>query len=186
MGHDKFINSNVELWFLPCYSNAFGQKNLSSPENRVAMLKSVVNYMGERVSICTDEIEMANKAGIYAVVKELIRKYPEREFYYVIGSDQAAHIREWRNSRDLLKIIPFIVVKRFGSVNKVMYDWCFSDSHIWIEKPINLFVLDKSGSENSSDIRNSYHNNWKYQSKNKHKGLLVNTHEHITDYNLYK
>lgn len=185
LAHKKFSDGTTELWFMPCYSDAFGQKDLTDPKHRIAMLNSVVNYMGNCTSVCTTEIEMANKAGAYAVVKELIRRYPEREFYYVIGSDQACRIREWRNSRDLLKTIPFVVIKREG-INRGSHDWCFSDSHIWIDKPINMFVFGDGHAHTSSYIRECFHKDWKNQKENKHKGLLVAVHEYIVNHNLYK
>ncbi len=186
LGHKRFSNCPAELWFLPCYSDAFGQKKLTSPEHRIAMLKYVVNYLGPCSSICTTEIEMANEAGAYAVIIELIRRHPDREFYYVIGSDQASRIREWRNSRNLLKTIPFVVVKRPGFIHGP-HDWCFSNSHIWIEQTTNVFILGENGGQNaSSKIREDYHNNWEHQKKNKPKGLLVAIHEYIVEHELYK
>ena len=175
----KEFRDDTELWFLPCYSDAFGQKNLTPPEHRVAMLNIVANFIGNNVSVCTTEIEMANSAGTYAIVMELRRRHPDRDFYYVIGSDQAGRIREWRNSRDLLKTIPFVVIRsplRFGS-----YDWCFSPPHIWIDKPTKMLTMQEGASYRSSDIREFI----RYKRNVHYPGLLFDTYSYISKHNLY-
>jgi nicotinate (nicotinamide) nucleotide adenylyltransferase len=183
----KEFNGNAELWFLPCYSDAFGQKKLMAPEHRVAMLNHVVDYLGqEEFRICTTEIEIANSAGTYAIVMELRRRHPDREFYYVIGSDQAGRIRQWRNSRDLLKTIPFVIIKRplsFGSV-----EWCFSKPHIWIENQAKVFFSDQKADATyqSSGIRKMFHDNWEACSQKPVSGLLYETYLYILANKLYR
>jgi nicotinate-nucleotide adenylyltransferase len=183
----KEFNGDAELWFLPCYSDAFGQKKLVAPEHRVAMLNHVVDFLGqEEFKVCTIEIEIANFAGTYAIVMELRRRYPDREFYYVIGSDQAGRIRQWRNSRDLLKTIPFVIIKRplsFGSV-----EWCFSKPHIWIENQTTVFSqYQKAGtSYQSSGIRKMFHDNWEACSQKLISGLLYETYLYILANKLYR
>jgi Nicotinic acid mononucleotide adenylyltransferase len=186
IGHKKF-NGDTELWFLPCYSDAFGQKKLSAPKHRIAMLGYVLDYLGRNdLKICTTEIEMANFAGTYAIVTELRRRHPDREFYYVIGSDQAARIREWRNSRDLLKTIPFVIVKRPAVTGS--YEWCFSRPHIWIETSIKLFLMPAGNIFRSSEIRESFHSKWKMLNEEVplDEGLLYETNQYIIKNKLYK
>jgi nicotinate-nucleotide adenylyltransferase len=178
--HKKF-EGNAELWFLPCYSDAFGQKNLSAPEHRVVMLGHVLEYLGRNdFKICTTEIEMANSAGTYAIVTELRRRHPDREFYYVIGSDQAVRIREWRNSRDLLKTIPFVIIKR--SLSYGTCDWCFSYPHTWVENSVKMFFMPIGKTFQSSTIRQNFHANWGVFDE----GLLSETNRYIIKHELYK
>ena len=186
MGHKKF-DGDTELWFLPCYSDAFGQKELTDPKHRIAMLEHVLDYIGgDEFKICTTEIEMANSAGTYAIVTELRRRHPDREFYYVIGSDQAGRIREWRNSRDLLKTIPFVIVKRPLSVGPI--EWCFSHPHTWIENPVKLFNILNGKTFQSSEIRESFRRKWKLFHENMpmEEGLLFNINQYIIQNKLYK
>lgn len=184
IGHEKF-DSNTELWFLPCYSDAFGQKNLTDPTHRIAMLNHVINIIGgDRFKICTTEIEMANLAGTYAIVKDLRNTHPDREFYYVIGSDQAGNIREWRNSRDLLKTIPFVTVRR--PLGSGYIEWCFSNPHIWIEEPVKTPIIPHGKTFQSSEIRRIFHDNWEEAKKSIPEGLLFDTYQYIINHELYK
>lgn len=190
VNHKKF-NGDVDLWFLPCYSDAFGQKKLTDPKHRIAMLGHVLNYIGHNnFDICTTEIEMANSAGTYAIVTELRRRHPDREFYYVIGSDQAGRIREWRNSRDLLKTIPFVVVKRpliFGRAAGSI-EWCFSKPHTWIENPVKIFDIPYGKTFQSSEIRESFRHKWKlfHGKMPMEEGLLYDVNQYIITNKLYK
>lgn len=138
-----------QLWFLPCYSDAFGNKNMQHWKHRVAMLEHTVVYNANpRFSVCTHEIEMANKAGTYAVVKSIMEKYPGHEFAYVIGLDQAYYIRKWRNSRNLLKTIPFVTVSRTPTLGGYWgIQWYRRPPHSYIDKtPIDAPI-------SSTDIR---------------------------------
>jgi Nicotinic acid mononucleotide adenylyltransferase len=184
----KNFGGDTELWFLPCYSDAFGQKKLTDPKHRVAMLNNVLDYVGHNnFEICTIEIEMANSAGTYAIVMELRRRHPDREFYYVIGSDQAGRIREWRNSRDLLKTIPFVIVKRplsFGSI-----EWCFSKPHTWIENSIKLFDMPNGQTFQSTEIRERFRHKWKLYHDgvpSREEGLLYDVNQYVIKNELYK
>jgi len=188
--HEKF-DSDTELWFLPCYSDAFGQKNLTSPEHRVAMLNCAMKYLEKKsFKVCTTEIEMANHAGAYAVIKELIRRHPDREFYYVLGSDQAGRIREWRNSRDLLKTVPFVIVKRQLITGCV--EWCFSNPHIWINDLVKTFDMSPDETHQSSSIREAVRRRWEIfgdkmsETQGIVDGLLPETYQYILEHKLYK
>ncbi len=125
-----------QLWFLPCYSDAFGQKNMVHWKHRVAMLERTIAYHGDiRFHLCLHEIEMANEAGTYAVVKSIMREYPDHEFFYLIGSDQAGSMRSWRSSRNLVKTIPFVIVNRRGLQTKFWgVSWYRRFPHIYIDR----------------------------------------------------
>ena len=132
----KYNNAD-ELWFLPCYSDAFGKKNLSPAEDRVNMLEIMIRKNPKySFRVCTDEIEMRNRAGTYAVVKEMYRRYPGHEFIYLIGLDQARDINKWRNSRKLRKIIRFMIVKRHGVYPFGKAFWIRKDPHIFIDNEL--------------------------------------------------
>lgn len=151
-------HGNTELWFLPCFTDTSGTKNLTSAEHRINMLLLIVNNLCDpRFRVCTHEIEMANKAGTYAVVKSLINTYPGINFRYLIGMDQALNIRKWRNSRDLVKTIPFIVVQRAGPANWSTMWWYSKKPHVYIKKNIISTNISSSQIRNSLADTNSRH-----------------------------
>lgn len=184
MNHEKF-NNNTDLWFLPCYSDAFGQKDLTDAAHRISMLEHIVDFIGDnRIKVCTTEIEMANSAGTYVIVNTLRNMHPDREFYYIVGSDQASNIRRWRNSRNLLKTIPFVVIRRPFYSGYI--EWCFKSPHIWIEDLIKIKNIAPKETCQSSDIRQIFYDDWERSKKHLPEGLLFSTYRYIIDNELYK
>jgi len=112
------------------------------------------------------------------VVKSLIETYPDRKFYYLIGSDQAKQIRRWRNSRKLLRTINFIVSKRKGFFH---VPWSNSSGdHITVER----FKEDRPGAA-SSRIRVNFATDRESLLHNRHASLLSAVHDYIIENNLY-
>ena len=111
---DKIYNPK-EMWIMPCLSGDFGRQpfHMAAFHHRVSMLRDLTaNLNGNIVKITLHELDMPVGAGAYAVVRSLINKHPNKNFIYLMGYDQAVKIRQWRNSRDLIKTIPFVVVNR--------------------------------------------------------------------------
>lgn len=170
-----------ELWFLPCSSNAFGVKKSVSTEHVVKMLELMVNEMRDpRFSVCVDELETMNGAGPYAVVKELIKKYPERKFCYLIGSDQANSIRSWRNSRKLVMTIPFVTIRRIGKPNWYSTCWYYDKQHVYINDPPTKKQVSSSG------IQNDINANWDKFKTRGHEHLPHSVFRYIVANELYK
>ena len=150
-----------ELWFLPSMSNDFhAQSDMEHIDHRIQMLElmlsdAAANGYYQNFSVCTDEVNAANNAGTYAVVKNILRRYPDKEFIYVIGSDQARNINNWRNSRKLRMIIQFIVVRRAGFLT-FHGSWWKDErgSHIYLDKP-----SASTDPVSSSEIRKDLYSN---------------------------
>jgi nicotinate-nucleotide adenylyltransferase len=170
-----------ELWFLPCHSDAFGIKDMEAPHHRVAMLERTLEGIGDvRFRICTEEIDTANNAGTYAVVRRLIKAYPGREFTYLIGSDQAGLIRRWRNSRKLIMTVPFTVVTRTGMQGYRFSYWYRRGPHFFIDKtPMKKPV-------SSTSIRQDFKGQWDVWETEQHNMLLESVQAYIIEHGLYK
>jgi len=176
------VSGYKELWFLPRSSDTLGIKKPVADNHRVAMLEIMTKEMlnSPLFSVCTDELEMTSRAGTYAVVKELIRNYPERKFCYLMGSDQAKSIRSWRNSRKLIMTIPCVVVQRAGISNWNHNYWYYRAPHTYIDgKPTKTPM-------SSSAIRHDFNNNWDKLKADRHIHLLRNIHKYIVKNKLYQ
>lgn len=173
-----------DLWFLPASSDAFNVKHYVSADHRINMLRIVVDnaIMMDNVQVSTFEIEMANRAGTYAVVNALMRAYPSINFKFLMGTDQANNIRMWRNSRNLLKLIPIMVVKRIGYFhhNPMLY-WIRKKPHMYLHE----HVTDNDIS--SSSVRQyltNPENRSAYKTTNMH-DIRGSVKRYIFDHNLY-
>jgi nicotinate-nucleotide adenylyltransferase len=60
------------------------------------------------------DIEMKRRGFSYTIktIKELKILYPEDEFYFISGSEGFLKIRTWKNYKELLRAVSFIVVLR--------------------------------------------------------------------------
>ena len=68
------------------------------------------------MKLCTLEGERSEKSYTIDTVKELKRRYPNDEFCWLIGDDQAKQFSAWKDHEQLLKEIDFYVSqeKRYG------------------------------------------------------------------------
>jgi len=187
LGLDKVANGFGEpsdLWFLPTYSTDHGQIDLEDSHRRLEMLDNVVNTVLKdwpNISVCTYELDKANGAGTYAVVKDLRRLCPDINFKFLIGADQAYTIRQWRNSRKLVKTIPFVIVPRSGTYNMTGASWFHDTPHTFIRR-------SKSGGDkiSSTSIRQAFRASRDVLVANgSHGHLFPHTYKYIMDHNLY-
>ena len=101
-----------EVWLIPCFKHPCG-KSLSSPERRFGMAK-LLEEKGIRVS----DIEFSRKGKSYTIdtVKILKKKFPNYDFFWVIGSDivKTKSYKKWKNWAELVSLIKFLVIPRAG------------------------------------------------------------------------
>jgi NAD+ synthase len=98
-----------EVWFIPCGNHAFG-KELIEGEKRVDMIKLTIN---EKMKVLDLEIKSDKKSFSAETIKYLMNKFPNLDFYYIIGADNLDDLDKWHDFQ-FLKSINFIVIKRPG------------------------------------------------------------------------
>lgn len=91
-----------EIWFIP-NGNPPHKKTEHTEEalhHRIAMLKLAVNEMPYfRISLC--EAGTEEHSYTYSTMQEFNRRYPDKEFYFILGADSLFAIEEWKNFRDI-------------------------------------------------------------------------------------
>lgn len=105
-----------EVWFMPTYIHAW-TKAYASALDRVKMLGFL-----EEEKIITSKIEISRPKTSYTIETiEELKKIPDREFFWIVGSDALADFSKWRNAAKLARKIPFIVFPRGGfPITKVL------------------------------------------------------------------
>ena len=63
------------------------------------------------------DIEIKREGKIYTVdtLRQLKARYPNDEFYYIIGSDTLFELESWKSSSMVFKMVKFICIKRQGA-----------------------------------------------------------------------
>ncbi|MBR9705600.1 nicotinate (nicotinamide) nucleotide adenylyltransferase [Candidatus Pacearchaeota archaeon] len=109
---EKVIQSKVvdEFWVIPCKKHAFN-KDFAPAKNRVDMINLALKNI-KQAKVCTVELDSSKTSYTIDTIKILQKKYPNNEFFWVIGSDILHEIHKWQGYKKLLKIISFIILKR--------------------------------------------------------------------------
>ena len=130
-----------EVWIMPCFKHRFG-KDMASYIARLDMLHIAwENYSGnlsqdQKKSVVISEFEYENKieGGTYITLKALQEKYPEIDFSFVIGSDNALTIEKWANYEKLLNETRFIIFNRETPDFSYEYDLHSKNGNSWFFK----------------------------------------------------
>jgi len=83
------------------------------PEARLRLLRLAL--AGE-TAIEVDEQEIRRGAPSYSIdtVRDYVRRFPDAELFYLIGADQTAQLRLWREAGELARLVQFLVIPRPG------------------------------------------------------------------------
>lgn len=87
------------------------QERIPPAPIRWQMLNKALDPFPELVP-CDIEMKRPNYSWTCQTIEELRRKFPGNFFYFISGSEGFLRIRTWKNYRELLKSLSFIVVLR--------------------------------------------------------------------------
>ena len=85
-----------EVWFMPTgYSPHKEQKYITDDEHRCRMIHlAIEDNPGFILSL--EEVESERTNYTYQTLEELQKKYPENEFYFILGGDSLKNFETWR------------------------------------------------------------------------------------------
>jgi len=101
-----------QVWIIPSHHHAFG-KPLLPWKYRWSMVKILTN---KKIKACDIESKRKGKSYTVGTVLTLKKKYPQHQFYWIIGADivQKKEYLKWHKWEQLEKNINFIVLRRSG------------------------------------------------------------------------
>lgn len=141
VAHAAFEELNLSrLFFIPAAQSPFKPDSpLAPPEVRLRMLRLAL--AGE-TRFWVDDQELRRGGISYSIdtVQEYVRCYPGAEIYYLIGADHAAKLPQWRSSKELARLVTFLVIPRPGE----------PAPHLpppFVGTPLRGFLIDLSSSE---------------------------------------
>jgi nicotinate-nucleotide adenylyltransferase len=96
-----------KIWFMPCYRNPL-KKKLTETKHIKRMLELALENSKFELS----EFELKKKKTNYTIetMKELKKKFPEYEFYFIIGSKALKEMHKWKQYKKLLKETKLIII----------------------------------------------------------------------------
>lgn len=101
-----------ELWWLVSPGNPLKPKAGMAP---LAARLASAQRMARRAPIRATAIE-AELGTRYTVdtLKKLVRRYPDRQFIWIMGADNLVQLPQWRDWREIARLMPIAVVARPG------------------------------------------------------------------------
>ncbi|EKX73327.1 cytidylyltransferase domain containing protein [Theileria equi strain WA] len=103
-----------EIWIMPS-GDRTDKKYRASDEDRIAMCNIVVDiYKAQFPKLQVSRFEMDKNETIdtYFTIKDLQAQYPDRDFYFFLGSDILPSMFEWPYADELIKIAKFLIAYR--------------------------------------------------------------------------
>ena len=120
IGHYEMLNSICDLEFI---DKVLVMPDKTPPHKKFDNIVDDIHrqYMCEIV--CTDfskaepcfiEFERDGKGYTVDTIKQLKEKFPDDDFFVVIGGDMLSTLDTWYNWKELIKLVSFIAFKRKG------------------------------------------------------------------------
>lgn len=102
-----------EVWFIPSNQTPLKDRVLSPAKDRLAMVRLAMKE-DPRFRISTVDLTRNGPSYTVDTLRILKREFPEIDFTWLIGADQANQFSKWKDADELLKLADFAVVDRDG------------------------------------------------------------------------
>lgn len=108
------------VWVQPCWKHRLGKEPVDAVHRlemvRIGCFAWRFKNTANEVNIIPSAFEIDNKfeGGTYLLHQTMKSKFPEHQFFHVIGMDNANNIDKWTNPEKLKAEVPFIVCDRHG------------------------------------------------------------------------
>lgn len=105
-----------EVWFMPCKISPHKLDTPpSSAQERVDALKVAIrNFSWAKIDLT--ELEADGPSYSYRTLEKLKQRFPEHEWFWIMGGDQWAMLSKWMHPDRLAAMASFIVMVRNGVV----------------------------------------------------------------------
>lgn len=136
-----------KVWLMPeALPPHVDEKKTISAEHRVNMLKLAITD-NPRLSLELGEVERGGKSYTYDTMKLLTQKYPDTDFYFIIGSDMVEYLPKWYKIEALLDLVQFVAVQRSTTAIESPYPVQWLDLPLSSVSSTSLRMMFKEGIE---------------------------------------
>lgn len=106
-----------EVWFIPSNQTPLKDRVLMPANHRLAMVRLAMKE-DPRFRISTVDLSRNGPSYTVDTLRILNQEFPEVEFTWLLGADQADQFEQWKDADDLFKLADFAVVDRDGKKPK--------------------------------------------------------------------
>ena len=101
-----------EVWIQPCYKSYYG-KNMTSGFDRIQLCQILIDELKlSKVKVSTFEICNKITCPTWKIISDMILLFPNINFYFIIGADNAQKFTTWENWNIILKLVNVVVIPR--------------------------------------------------------------------------
>ncbi|MDD5729916.1 MAG: nicotinate-nucleotide adenylyltransferase [Candidatus Omnitrophica bacterium] len=103
-----------KIVFVPTYL-APHKKNshVASAKARYAMIKLAIRG-NKHFSVSDTEIKRKGVSYTIETIREFRKSFPKKELYFITGSDLLRYLKDWKDLKEILRIVKFVVATRPG------------------------------------------------------------------------
>lgn len=102
-----------EIWFMPSHVPPHKRGTGASGQQRLEMTEAAVKDV-QHYEVLGIEMELGGVSYTIDTMKELWNRYPEHEFYFIVGADMVNYLPKWEQIEELAERLIFIGVGRPG------------------------------------------------------------------------
>ncbi|PKM70830.1 MAG: nicotinate (nicotinamide) nucleotide adenylyltransferase [Firmicutes bacterium HGW-Firmicutes-18] len=127
-GHIEIAKKAIEqikldfLSFVPAFLPPHKFRKLTDAFHRKKMLQLAVKDFS-KLKISDFEIKRKKKTYTYQTLKYFRKEYPSAELYFVIGSDSARDLKNWKNIKEITRVSKIVFAQRKGYKVKIKKDF---------------------------------------------------------------
>jgi nicotinate-nucleotide adenylyltransferase len=112
-----------EIWFTPARIPPHKQKkHITADTHRAKMLALAIEenpcFVLNTIEL---ELDRSQPSYTYHTMQLLKERYPEVEFYFIIGGDMAEHLPKWYKIDELVTMVQFVALARPGYIMNNQY-----------------------------------------------------------------
>ncbi len=104
------FTDNQEIWLMPYFLHPWEKSSLEL-QHRAAMAELMAN---NNIKVSDLEINLKRKNYTYETIDLLVKKYPQHDFSWVIGSDLLREFFSWEHAQEMSKKVKILVFPRAG------------------------------------------------------------------------
>lgn len=110
----------AKVLFVPCDLSPHKPSTVLAPaEHRVAMIEAALTG-SLPFELCDLEVRRGGTTYSIDTVRSLVKRHPQNELFFIIGSDTLPELHLWKNVRELLRLCRFAILLRPGFEFKTM------------------------------------------------------------------
>jgi|ERR1051326_2112872 nicotinate-nucleotide adenylyltransferase len=110
------------LVFIPAAQSPFKPACQPSPPSRRLCLVRLALAGKPWCDIDDQEIKRGGLSYTIDTARDYVRRFPEAEFFFLMGADHVAQLPKWREAAELARLMQFVVIPRPGQTEARLPD----------------------------------------------------------------